>query len=89
MEKIPSSFFPKSSSTGSTKQAANCPRGVPAPVNVGEFGKKSFFESMLKNSLVDFLILVYSESGAATTEAILSNISLGVSTTFPSEFFSK
>ena len=28
-----------SSETGSTKQAANCPKGVPAPVNVGEFGK--------------------------------------------------
>jgi hypothetical protein len=29
-----------SSLIGSTKQAANWPKGVPAPVKVGEFGKK-------------------------------------------------
>ena len=37
--KMPSLAFPISSEIGSTKHAASCPNGVPAPVNVGLFGK--------------------------------------------------
>jgi len=47
VENIPSFSLPKSSDIGSTKQAANCPSGVPAPVNVGEFGKNFFDEIKL------------------------------------------
>ena len=38
--KIPAESLPMSSVMGSTKQAASCPSGVPAPVKVGEFGKE-------------------------------------------------
>jgi hypothetical protein len=37
---MPALSRPISSLMGSTKHAASCPNGVPAPVNVGEFGKK-------------------------------------------------
>ncbi len=37
---MPAEHRPISSSIGSTKQAANWPKGVPAPVKVGELGKK-------------------------------------------------
>jgi hypothetical protein len=38
--KMPDSSRPMSSVMGSTKQAASWPSGVPAPVKVGELGKK-------------------------------------------------
>jgi hypothetical protein len=40
--KMPSGARPMSSEMGNTKQAANCPKGVPAPVKVGELGKNDF-----------------------------------------------
>ena len=51
VEKMPSGLsLPISSSIASTKHAASCPSGVPAPVNVGEFGKNFLEEIILKNS---------------------------------------
>ena len=47
VEKIPSGCLPRSSSMGKTKHAANCPKGVPAPVNVGELGKNFLLEIRL------------------------------------------
>jgi len=47
VEKMPSGERPISSEIGSTKQAASWPKGVPAPVKVGELGKKDLETSAL------------------------------------------
>ena len=46
--KMPSDSRPISSEIGSTKQAASCPSGVPAPVKVGELGRKRRLEMRSK-----------------------------------------
>jgi len=43
--KMPAGSRPMSSLIGRTKQAASWPRGVPAPVKVGELGKKALLVS--------------------------------------------
>ena len=70
-----------SSDIGSTKQAANCPKGVPAPVKVGEFGeifpgKKVWTTKPLKLAKVgDVLLCVV---GATTGKINLGIVSIRI-----------
>ena len=77
----------RESSTGRTKHADNCPRFVPAFINVGELGRNSRFFIISKNLLSQYFLFFFS-ADAIAFETLLKS-SVGVSIIFPFSSFKR